>query len=52
VDAETERQLIELIVGRKHAGRAALIATHSMALAAAADRVYRIADGRIVDAQL
>jgi putative ABC transport system ATP-binding protein len=48
VDAETECQMIELIVGRKHARRAALIATHSMALAATADRVYRIADGRIV----
>lgn len=51
VDAETERQMIELIVGRKHAGRATLIATHSMALAAAADRVYRIAEGRIVGGQ-
>ena len=51
VDADTERQMIELIVGRKHAGRAALIATHSMALAATADRVYRIADGRIVGGQ-
>ena len=51
VDAATEQQLIELIVGRKHAGRAALIATHSMALAAAADRVYRIADGRIAGGQ-
>ena len=48
VDADTERELIELIVGRKQAGRAALIATHSMALAETADRVYRIADGRIV----
>ena len=48
VDAATERQLIELIVGRKHAGRAALIATHSMALAAMADRIYRIVDGRTV----
>jgi putative ABC transport system ATP-binding protein len=48
VDAETECQMIELIVGRKHARRAALIATHSMALTATADRVYRIADGRIV----
>ena len=48
VDAATERQLIELIVGRKHAGRAALIATHSLALAAMADRIYRIADGRTV----
>ena len=51
VDADTERQLIELIVARKHSGRAALIATHSMALGAAADRVYRIADGRIIDDQ-
>jgi putative ABC transport system ATP-binding protein len=51
VDADTERQMIELIVERKHAGRAALIATHSMALAAAADRVYRIADGRIAGGQ-
>jgi putative ABC transport system ATP-binding protein len=51
VDADTERELIELIVGRKHASRAALIATHSMALAAAADRVCRIADGRIADGQ-
>lgn len=51
VDADTERQMIELIVGRKHAGRATLIATHSMALAAAADRVYRIAEGRIVGGQ-
>jgi len=51
VDAETERRMIELIVARKHAGRAALIATHSMALAATADRIYRIADGRIVGGQ-
>ena len=51
VDADTERQLIELIVARKRSGRAALIATHSMALGAAADRVYRIADGRIIDDQ-
>ena len=48
VDAATEWQLIELIVGRKHAGRAALIATHSLALAAMADRIYRIVDGRTV----
>jgi putative ABC transport system ATP-binding protein len=51
VDADTERQMIELIVGRKHAGRAALIATHSMAVALTADRMYRIADGRIVGGQ-
>jgi putative ABC transport system ATP-binding protein len=48
MDADTERQLIELIVGRKHAGRAALVATHSTALAAMADRIYRIVDGRTV----
>jgi putative ABC transport system ATP-binding protein len=48
VDVAAERQLIELIVARKHAGRAALIATHSVALAAMADRIYRIVDGRIL----
>ena len=41
-------RLIELIMARKNAGRAALIATHSMALAAMADRIYRIVDGRIL----
>jgi ABC-type lipoprotein export system ATPase subunit len=43
--------VIELIAAGKHMGRAALIATHSMALAATANRVCRIADGRIVGGQ-
>jgi putative ABC transport system ATP-binding protein len=51
VDAETEQRLIELIVARKREGRSALIATHSLALAESADRIVRIADGRIVDGQ-
>jgi putative ABC transport system ATP-binding protein len=49
VDADTEHRLIELIVARKHEGRSALIATHSLELAAVADRICRIADGRIID---
>jgi putative ABC transport system ATP-binding protein len=49
VDADSEHRLIELIVARKNEGRSALIATHSLELAAVADRVCRIADGRIVD---
>jgi putative ABC transport system ATP-binding protein len=51
VDADTERRLIDLIVARKQMGRSALIATHSLALASRADRVCRIADGRILDDQ-
>ena len=47
VDAETEARLIELITLRKAHGKSALIATHSPALAARADRVCRIEDGRI-----
>ena len=52
IDAENERRLIELILARRRKGRAALIATHSPSLAAMADRVYRIADGRIVGDQV
>ncbi len=50
VDAETERALLALLAERKRAGLAALIATHSAALAQWADRVLTIADGRFADA--
>jgi putative ABC transport system ATP-binding protein len=49
VDAETEDRLITLLADECKAGMAALIATHSPAVAARADRVVRIADGRVVD---
>lgn len=49
VDAETEDHLITLLADQCKAGMAALIATHSPALAARADRMVRIADGRVVE---
>ena len=47
VDAMTEARLLDLFDEQRHAGVGALIATHSTALAAWADRVVRIEDGRI-----
>ncbi|GHF57909.1 putative ABC transport system ATP-binding protein [Deinococcus metalli] len=51
VDAETEDRVTELIGDFVHGqGRAALIATHSPRLAARADRVLHLSDGRWADA--
>ena len=47
VDAETEARILDLLQEACRDGMAALIATHSPALAARADRVLRIEDGRI-----
>jgi len=47
VDAETERVMLDLLEARRAAGGAALIATHSAALSAAATRVLRISDGLV-----
>ncbi len=49
VDAETEKDVIRLLAERCAAGAAAVIATHSVALAGNASRVIRLADGRIFD---
>jgi len=49
VDAETEQQLLELFDEHRRARGALVIATHSEALAAHADRVVRLLDGRVVD---
>ena len=49
VDAETETLLLELLEHRRQRGGAALIATHSPALAAHADRTVHLTDGRITD---
>jgi putative ABC transport system ATP-binding protein len=47
VDAETEQRIIALLeLHRKHGG-AVLIVTHSDAIAAHADRIIRIEDGKI-----
>ncbi len=49
VDAETERDILRLFASRRQNGGATLIVTHSDALAAQADRVIRLLDGRIVN---
>ena len=50
VDAQTEEKILDVLRGRVDAGRAAIVATHSDAVAARADRVIRLSDGKIVDA--
>jgi putative ABC transport system ATP-binding protein len=50
VDAATEEHLLGLFAARRARGAATLIATHSDALAARADRVIHLLDGRVVDA--
>lgn len=49
VDAGTEKDILRLLESRRQDGGATLIVTHSDALAAHADRVVRLLDGRIVD---
>lgn len=49
VDAATEALVLAVFDEQRAAGTAILIATHSEALAAHADRVVRMRDGRIVD---
>lgn len=49
VDVETERLLLDLLDERRATGGAALLVTHSDALAARADRVLRLTDGHLVD---
>jgi putative ABC transport system ATP-binding protein len=50
VDAQTEAHILELLHAERATGMAVLIATHSAAIGARADRVVRLKDGRIVDA--
>jgi putative ABC transport system ATP-binding protein len=47
VDAETEKDILRLLETRRQNGGATLIVTHSDALAAHADRVVRLLDGRV-----
>ncbi|WP_088228827.1 ABC transporter ATP-binding protein [Desulfosporosinus sp. FKB] len=48
VDAETEGKILDLFENYRRNGGAAIIATHSEALAAHANRILRVFDGRIV----
>jgi putative ABC transport system ATP-binding protein len=50
VDAVTEATILDLLRARAAAGAAAVLATHSEAVAARADRIVRLRDGRIADA--
>ncbi|PZS04579.1 MAG: ABC transporter ATP-binding protein [Candidatus Chloroheliales bacterium] len=47
VDAATEAQILDLLAARRKLGAGLLIATHSAGLAASADRIIRLNDGRI-----
>lgn len=47
VDAETERRILYLLENYRASGGAAIIATHSDALAAYASRTVRLFDGRV-----
>ena len=49
VDAETEALLLDMLEHRRQQGYAALIATHSPALAAHADRTVHLNDGRVTE---
>jgi putative ABC transport system ATP-binding protein len=49
VDAVTEEHLLAILQRHCDGGAAAVVATHSSAVAEAASRVIQIADGRIVD---
>lgn len=50
VDAVTESFILNFLAEQRQAGLAVLVATHSQALAARADRIISLQDGRIVDA--
>ncbi len=49
VDAQTERQLLQTIARHCDSGGAAVIVTHSDAVASSAHRIMRMADGRVVN---
>jgi putative ABC transport system ATP-binding protein len=49
VDAGTEERILDLFENQRSAGVAVLIATHSEAVAARADRIVRLFDGRVAD---
>lgn len=51
VDAETEEHILAVLEDRRARGGAAIVATHSPAIASRASRVLKIADGRIVEGE-
>jgi putative ABC transport system ATP-binding protein len=49
VDRQAEGRVLDLLRGRADRGNAVLVVTHSQTVAAAADRVVHMVDGRVVD---
>src|SRR5262249_44265541 len=49
IDQQAEHTILELLRERARRGKAVLVVTHSQSVAAAADRVIQMADGRIGD---
>ncbi|HEY0812479.1 MAG TPA: ATP-binding cassette domain-containing protein [Pseudonocardia sp.] len=48
LDRTTEARVLDLLVGAARGGAAMMVASHSPAVAAVADRVVRLQDGRVV----
>jgi putative ABC transport system ATP-binding protein len=48
IDSATEAQILDLLHSRAHEGVAVLVASHSPAVSAAADRVIRLGDGKVL----
>ncbi|MFZ0834435.1 MAG: ABC transporter ATP-binding protein [Mycobacterium sp.] len=48
LDTDTEHEVLDLLRGMADRGSAIVIASHSPAVAAAADRIVRLADGQVV----
>ncbi len=48
LDGDTESDVLAVLRGRADAGTAILIASHSPAVMAIADRIVTLADGRVV----
>jgi putative ABC transport system ATP-binding protein len=49
VDQRAQTRVLDLLRGRAEAGKAVLVVTHSWDVAAAADRVIHIVDGKVTD---
>jgi putative ABC transport system ATP-binding protein len=49
IDQEAQSRVLELLRGRAAGGKAVLVVTHSRDVAAAADRIINLVDGKVTD---